>query len=438
MTPKQIIDEGRMHPMQWAAVILTIVLNALDGFDVLSSAFAGPGIKKEWALGPDGLGVVLSMELIGMGVGSLLLGGMADRFGRRPTILACLAFMAFGMFMAVSAASPQSLSLWRLTTGIGIGGMLASINAVANEYSNAKNRSFAMALMVIGYPLGGFFGGLIVKYLLPANDWRAIFEFGAFATLSCIPLVWLLIPETPSYLNARRPAGALEKINATLSRFQLPKLAELPALEPAQAKASLADIFKPAYMKTTMILSFGYTFHALTFYYILKMSPAIISDPQFAGQHFSKAEGAGVLAYSNLGGAIGGAVFGYFMHRFGIKRATLVALAMSSVMVALFGFGHNSLTGWTLAVMSVGLFTNSAIVGFYSAWAISYPTHIRATGTGFALSIGRGGAALSPILAGMLFKQELGLMTVSLVMAVGSLIALALFSMLDVKDAESG
>jgi MFS family permease len=437
MSPKEIIDSGKMHPRQWLAVAIMIGLNALDGFDVLSSAFAGPGIKQEWQLGPDGLGIVLAMELIGMGVGSLLLGSMADKYGRRPTILACLALMATGMFLAASAASPQSLSAWRFMTGIGIGGMLTAINAVTNEYSSAKGRSFSMAIMVIGYPIGGFIGGLVVKYLLPANDWRAIFEFGAWATVAFLPLVWFFVPETPSFLNMRRPAGALEKINKTLASFRLPVLDALPPMEPAHEKASIGDIFKSPYLKTTILLSVGYSFHALTFYYILKMAPAIISDPQFAGQSFSKAEGAGVLAYANLGGALGGAVFGYFMHRFGIKRATMVALAISGVMVGFFGMGQSSLMGWTLAVLSVGLFTNSAIVGFYSAWAIAYPTHIRATGTGFALSVGRGGAALSPVLAGILFAADLGLMGVSIVMAIGSFLALGMFSMLDLKDAEA-
>jgi MFS family permease len=437
VSPKEIIDNGKMHPMQWLAIAITIGLNALDGFDVLSSAFAGPGIKQEWQLGPDGLGIVLAMELVGMGVGSLLLGGAADKYGRRPTILACLVFMATGMFLAAGAASPQSLSAWRFMTGVGIGGMLSAINAVANEYSSAKGRSFSMAIMVIGYPIGGFFGGLVVKYLLPANDWRAIFQFGAWATLTFIPLVWLFIPETPSFLNMRRPAGALQRINKTLASFRLPVLDALPPVEPAHEKASIGDIFKAPYLKTTILLSVGYSFHALTFYYILKMAPAIISDPQFAGQTFSKAEGAGVLAYANLGGALGGAVFGYFMHKFGIKRATMVALGMSGIMVGFFGMGQSSLMGWTLAVLSVGLFTNSAIVGFYSAWAISYPTHIRATGTGFALSVGRGGAALSPVLAGVLFAGNLGLMGVSIIMAIGSFLALAMFSMLDLKDAEA-
>lgn len=437
MGPKDIIDAGRMHPLQWLAVIITIGLNALDGFDVLSSAFAGPGIKQEWNLAPDGLGAVLAMELVGMGVGSLLLGGIADKYGRRPTILACLALMVTGMFLASNAQSPQGLSLWRFLTGIGIGGMLSAINAVANEFSSRSSRSFAMALMVIGYPLGGFFGGLVVKHLLPANDWRAIFAFGGYATLAFVPLVWFFIPETPSFLNMRRPARALERINRSLARFGHATLDALPAMAPAQEKASVADIFKPAYLRTTMLLSLGYACHALTFYYVLKLAPSIISDPQFAGQTFTRGEGAGVLAYANLGGAIGGAIFGWFMHRFGIKRSTLVALGMAALLVVSFGFGRTTLAGWTLAVLMVGLFTNSAIVGFYSAWAIAYPTHIRATGTGFALSVGRGGAALSPYLAGLLFANNLGLLKVSIIMSAGSLVALLLFSMMDLKDAEA-
>ena len=437
LTPKQIIDAGPMHVRQWLAVALTVFLNALDGFDVLSSAFAGPGISKEWGLSPAHLGVVQAMELIGMGVGSLLLGGMAARYGRRPTIFACMAMMATGMFMAAAATEVNMLSFWRFMTGIGIGGMLAAINAVAFEYSNARHRSLCMAVMVIGYPLGGFFGGLIVKHLLPANDWRAIFEMGAWATAACIPLVWLLIPETPAFLHAKRPAGALEKINRTLASMGHATIAALAPLPPGQAKASIADIFKPAYLRTTLLLSFGYAFHALTFYYILKMVPNILADPKFVGLSYTRPEAAGVLAYANLGGALGGAVFGWFMHRFGIKNSTMVALGLSVALVCFFGLGQTSLTAWTLIVIAVGLFTNSAIVGFYSAWAAAYPTHVKATGTGFALTVGRGGAAFSPILAGGLFSAQLGLLGVSVVMAAGSLIALALFAMVELKDPEA-
>ena len=86
--PRKTIADSKMTPFQIVAVAITIGLNALDGFDVLAISFASPGIATEWGIDRAALGIVLSMELIGMAVGSILLGGVADRIGRRPTILA--------------------------------------------------------------------------------------------------------------------------------------------------------------------------------------------------------------------------------------------------------------------------------------------------------------------------------------------------------------
>jgi MFS family permease len=328
------------------------------------------------------------------------------------------------------------LSAWRVLTGFGIGGMLSATNAIVHEVSSRARRSLATALMVIGYPLGAFFGGLIAAHLLKAHDWRAVFVFGGTMTTLLFPAVLLLVPETPAWLARVRTGDALGKVNAALARLGHGPLARLAAPAPHEAGASLADIFAPAYLRSTLVLSFGYAAHALTFYYILKLAPAIISDPDFAGQHFSRAQGAGVLAYANLGGAIGGAVFGWCMATFGIKRSTLVALAGSAALVVVFGLGHTTLNGWTLGVILVGLFTNAAIVGFYAAFAASFPTHIKATGTGFALGVGRAGAALSPILAGNLFKHQLGLFNVSAVMALGSLVGFGLLLALPLTRAK--
>ena len=432
--PRSIVEQGAMSVRQWLAVAVTIGLNALDGFDVLSSAFAGPGIKAEWHLRPDGLGAVLSMELIGMGVGSLLFGGAADKYGRRPTIMACLVLMIFGMFLATSATSPQNLSIYRILTGLGIGGMLAATNAVVAEMSNLKRRSFATALMVIGYPIGAWLGGMIVAVLLKTHDWRSVFMFGGVMTTVFLPLVWFFVPETPAWLAQARPANALARINQTLAKFGLLQVEALGPQAEAEVKSSLADIFKPAYLRSTILLSLGYAAHCLTFYYILKMAPSIIADPQFAGQHFSRAQGAGVLATANLGGAIGGLAFGWIMLQYGIKRPTMVALVLSSAMVIYFGRGATTLAGWTLAVVLVEMFTNAAIVGFYASFAASYPTHIKATGTGFALSIGRAGAALSPYLAGVMFAGKTSLMQTSMVMAIGSIVALGLFAFLPLRE----
>ena len=111
------------------------------------------------------------------------------------------------------------LSVWRVFTGFGIGGMLAAINAVAAEFSNARRRSLNVSLMAIGYPIGAVVGGTIAAVLLKQGDWRVVFEFGAAATALFIPLVYWLVPESVSWLCRRQPAGALAAVNRSLARM---------------------------------------------------------------------------------------------------------------------------------------------------------------------------------------------------------------------------
>ncbi|MEJ0100588.1 MAG: MFS transporter [Pseudomonadota bacterium] len=278
--PRQIIDENSMSVRQWIVVILMVALNALDGFDVLSSAFAAPGITKEWGVPRSALGIVLSAELWGMGIGSMLLGGLADKWGRKPTMLVCLAVMAVGMYMAHAATGVDPLMVWRLITGLGIGGMLAATNAVTAESSSKESRSIAMALYVIGYPLGGVIGGMVAQqWLLVQFDWRAVFMFGSIVTAALIPLVWILVPETPAFFAAVRPANAVDRINRSLKAFGKPTINELPAISPTARKPKVSDILSnPKLRPVTLLLAFGYMFHTVTFYYILKWAVQIVHD----------------------------------------------------------------------------------------------------------------------------------------------------------------
>src|SRR5580704_10395075 len=107
--PRDILASSKMSAIQIAAVAVTIGLNALDGFDVLAISFASPGIAREWGIDRAALGFVLSKELIGMGAGSIFLGGVADKIGRRRTLLGCLVVMSIGMLMATQARNVYSL-----------------------------------------------------------------------------------------------------------------------------------------------------------------------------------------------------------------------------------------------------------------------------------------------------------------------------------------
>ncbi len=405
-----------MSAIQVAVVAITIGLNALDGFDVLSISFASPGIARDWGIDRAVLGIVLSMELLGMGIGSILLGGVADKIGRRRTLLGCLAVMTLGMLMASRAHGVYDLSVWRVFTGLGIGGMLATINAVASEFSNARRRSLSVSLMAIGYPIGAVIGGSIAAMLLKQGDWRVVFEFGASATALFVPLVFWFVPESVSWLCRRQPAGALAHVNRGLRRMAFAPVQELPVISAESRKRSVFDIFSPQLLRVTVLVTTAYFLHITAFYFILKWIPKIVVD-----MGFTPSSAAGVLVWANVGGATGGAVLGLLSLRYGLKHLTMIVLAMSTLMLAVFGRGQASLGQLSLICAITGFFTNAGVVGLYGIFAQSFPTHVRATGTGFAVGFGRAGAWLAPITAGYLFRAGYGLEFVAVAMGVGSL-----------------
>ncbi len=434
--PRTIIDDSPMSPRQWIVIVLMIFLNALDGFDVLSSAFASPGISKEWGIPRSQLGIVLSAELVGMGFGSVILGSLADKIGRKIDMLICLVIMACGMYMAHASHGVTELTIWRLITGLGIGGMLAATNAVTAESSNKASRSLAMSLYVIGYPVGGVIGGFAAQgWLLVDYDWRAVFLFGAIVTAIMIPLVMLLVPETPAFYAARRPEGVIAKVNKSLRAFSKPEITALPPISKTAPKPKVTDILSnPQLRPTTLLLAFGYMFHTLTFYYILKFAVQIVSDTGF-----TQPQAASTLTYANIGGAVGGALFGFLLKKWDIKLPTIAMCILGVCAVAWFGMGHDTLGQWRLAGFFTMFFLNAAIVGYYAAFARGFPAYARATGTGFVLGVGRAGAAGSPIIAGFLFdalgKSEL--FTVSLIMCAGSLIGAVLVWLVPLRDADA-
>ncbi|HTV77496.1 MAG TPA: MFS transporter [Steroidobacteraceae bacterium] len=429
--PRQTILTSPMGLLQLIVVTIAVGLNALDGFDVMSISFASIGIQKEWHIDKATLGAVLSMELIGMAAGSILLGGLADRIGRRRTVLGCLILMTTGMFMATRSGGVVELSCWRVLTGLGIGGVLAAVNAITAEFANARSRDACVSFMSIGYPLGAVFGGVIVAQLLKTHDWRSVFYFGAAFTATLIPIVWFLVPESVHWLARKQPADALGRINRAMKRMGFAAIDSLPPQVVKAARGSIWDIFAPALMATTVILTIAYFFHVTTFYFILKWVPSII-----ASMGFPASSAAGVLTWANVGGAAGGALFGVLTQKLSLKPLTIVTMVLATVGVIIFGHTPANLDRLSLLCAGAGFFGNAGIVGMYAIFARAYPTHVRAFGTGWAIGVGRGGAALAPWVAGILFKNGHPVPEVAFVMAMGSLVAACALLFLKLRSDE--
>jgi benzoate transport len=428
-SPRDIILHTPMGTLQIAAIALCIGLTALDGFDVLSISFASPGIAAEWGVDRGTLGVILSAELIGMALGSAVIGGIADKIGRRPTILGCLVVMIGGMILAATAGAVTPLLVYRFCTGLGIGGMLASVNAMTAEYSNAKRRNLAVTLMAAGYPAGVIFGGTIASMLLRSYDWPSVFVFGAILTACFLPLVWYFMPESIEFLQHKRPPGALERINRTLGRMGHAAVDALPVEPDDKPKHSVMRLFSPGMAKMTVLLTLAYFAHIMTFYFYIKWIPKLVVDMGF---HPSSA--GGVLVWSNVGGILGAILLGLLTQKFGVRGLVIITMVFATVFVAAFGHTPADLSSLSLVAAAAGFFTNAGIVGLYAMFAQSFPTELRASGTGFVIGVGRGGAALAPIIAGYLFVAGMGLPAVSLIMGCGSLLAIVMLLLLKYRE----
>jgi predicted MFS family arabinose efflux permease len=187
----------------------------------------------------------------------------------------------------------------------------------------------------------------------------------------------------------------------------------------------LVAVFAPALRSATLLLTLAYLAHIMTFYFILKWIPKIVTDMGFA-----PSSAAGVLVWASIGGASGSLLLGLLTARLPLLRLTIVAMLASAALVAVFGAGQGSLAGLSAVAALAGFATNAGVVGLYALIAQSFPTAVRATATGVVIGVGRGGSALAPALAGLLFAQGHSLQTVALLMGLGSIVgALALIGL---------
>ena len=407
-----------MSALQLVAVSITVGLNALDGFDVLSISFASPGIATEWHVALKDLGYILSMELFGMAIGSIVLGAVADKIGRRPTVLGCLVLMSVGMLMVTTAKGPTDLSAWAPGHGTRHRRRARQHQRHCGRILQRQAQEFECCHH--GHRLSHRRGArrpggagpvenrrLALGVLFRRNRDRDLHSAGVavgtgVSAVACAESAGQRLAENQPYLGAdgtRGDRGAAATADGPTS------------------KASIADIFSPALLATTIIVTMAYFFHIVTFYFVLKWVPKIVVNMGFAAS-----SATAVLKWANLGGACGGAVLGLLGMRYSMKTLTIGVMIMSTVMVMVFGHSPPDLERLSLICACTGFFTNGAIVGMYAIFAQAFPTHLRAFGTGFAIGIGRGGSALAPVVAGFLFQGGYSVPTVATAMSVSALI----------------
>lgn len=397
--PRARLDAGPMSARQWTAVAVCVLLNMLDGFDVLVMAFTADAVSDHWDLTGSQLGLLLSAGLAGMAAGSILLAPLADRIGRRATILIGLALAAAGMGLSAVSQSAVQLGLLRVLTGVGIGAILASSNVIAAEYADRRWRGLAVSLNSTGYAVGATAGGVIAAALQSGGSWRSVFAFGAVATALLIPVVLWRLPESLEFLLTRRSSDSLARLNRLLAAMRQPTLTELPPAAPdgGAARPGLRRILAPDLRRNTLLTWAGFFLVMFGFYFVTSWTPKLLVE---AGMSADQGITGGVLL--NLGGIFGTALLGVLAARFALKHVLVGYTLATAVLVALF-VPATSVFGLLLALGAlIGVFVNGCVAGLYALTPSVYGPAVRATGVGWGIGVGRVGAILSPIVAGRL------------------------------------
>ncbi len=417
--PLKRLQESPMKIGQWYVVAICIGILALDGYDVLSIAFAAPGMTQEWGLSKSVLGIILPLELVGMAIGSISMGTLTDSHGRRPTMLIGLIILTVGMAIAGVAPNIYVLGAARVFTGIGIGGLLTTATATSSDFCNNKNRSLAVVLVAGGFALGVYLGATFLAPLLKDYDWRVTFHLGAVLSLIFIPLVYFFVPETISFLERKRPEGALARIQKIMRRLGHPVPEKLKPLEERKVElVGVKNLFNANIAPITAILIFAYFGNVATYYYFVKWLPTIVSDLGHSASEATK-----VLGIISLGGVVGSIGMGIIARFIAIRPLMATCLILAAIGVCLFPYFTGSLESMKQVGFFTGIFIFAAISGFFGLFATSFPSSLLGSGSGLVLGLGRGGAVIGPMLPGFLFAAGMPLKEVALIMAAGSFLA---------------
>lgn len=397
MDIRQKIAQNKMTPFQWLVVGLTVLLNMLDGFDLMALAFTAKSIRQELNLDGVAIGSLMSAGLFGMAIGSLCLSPLADKFGRRPLLLLGTALATLGMLLTYFANSAFEIGLWRVVTGLGVASILTGTNVLVSEYSSDKWRGLAIAIYASGFGIGAMLGGLSAVLLQDIYSWRAVFLIGAILTGAVFVLLFFVLPESVEFLLSKRPANAKKRLNQIAVKLGLGDGWELPEIETkGKNKVAIARLFEPEYRRNTLLIWIAFITISASFYFISSWTPALLED---AGMPKTQSQTVGMAI--SVGGTIGSLIFGFLVSRFVAKRILQLFSILSAIAVVAFVYSGTLAIAIALAILVGGLI-NGCITGLYTINPTLYAPDFRSTGVGTAIGVGRLGSIASPILAGML------------------------------------
>ena len=376
------------------------LLTLFDGYDTFNPAYVIHYVAGPWKLQGGQVGLLISSGLIGFLIGSAVHGIVADRFGRRGTLLGGLWITSiFTLLTALFADSFVSFCALRLCTGLGLGVLLPLATTYINELAPRRvTNTFALWGVALGWALGGTAAGLVGVFATPTFGWKALYWVGSMSFL-LLPFLHAQLPESPKFLVLK---DRCEDIRALLRRLRperasLYATADISVARGGELDNPVAVLLTQKYRRTTLSIWLS---AFLSLFCVFGLSGWIPTIMMQRGETFSASFGFG--AVMQIMSFLGALVLGHLIDRRGKSRGLLAVWWATGGLAVLALVAFNSHLVNVTAVAVAGFCIIGAQFVLNNFTAASYETGARATAVGMELAIARVGAILGPLVAGTL------------------------------------
>lgn len=425
---------GRFH---YKLLLVTGLGWLFDSMDTGLIAFILPVLAKEWGLAPGQMGLIGSIGLIGMALGAVVSGTIADRIGRKKVFTITVLLYSIASAFCALSWNYQSLLVFRFLVGFGLGGELPVAATLVSEYAPSRVRGRFIVLLESFWGLGWIAAACIAYFFIPLYGWRMAFLIGALPALY-VCLIRMHMPESVRYLLAHGRVGEARKIVVSLERqLHVPVAPFVSEKEtvPVVAKASFRELWKKPFASRTIMLWLVWFSINFSYYGIFMWLPSLVFQ-----QGFTVVKTFEYVLIMTLAQLPGYYCAAWLVDKIG-RKYTLSAFLLFSGVASYF-FGHASTAAALMMWGSVMSFFNLGAWGvLYTYTPEQYPTAIRALGSGWAAGFGRFGGMAAPMMVGALLARSFGFASVfymfALVFAAVAVIVMSLGIESKQKDLES-
>lgn len=357
---------GWVAPLCWSAV-------ALEGFDLVVLGVVLPSLLRDpdWGLTPGTASLISVVGLVGVMVGALSVGPLADLVGRRRSMLATVVSFSVLTLLCAVAPGPFVFGLLRFLAGLGLGGVLPVTLAMVNEFGRVGRGGSATTTLMTGYHAGAVLTSLLGILVIPAWGWRPMFVLGALPALVLVPLIARRLPESAPGAPEKRPPGTRNPVS---------------------------QLVRDGYLRSSIAFWVASFMGLLLVYGLNTWLPEIM---RAAGYELGAA--LALLLVLNVGAVLGLLLAGRVADRIGLRPAVLGWFAAAAVFLALLSLRLPGI-GVYVSVLLAGVFVFSSQVLVYAFVSRHYPAAVRASALGAASGVGRLGAITGPLLGGALLS----------------------------------